>query len=410
MRVRLPISLTALATAAASWLSAGHAEAAKPYLVVRDEQGLVGMSANPPDVVGWRTMLLDAYEAAGLPLPEVLSVWTSFPMGGNNVGTIIDPRSNEVSGIGLPVQAAAQDLRAILWHNNIHALPQRAELHRAPLEGYARYLFLLELSHLWGPQIDAPPPDTGDLIGFSYHWSFFLDQPGPAGGNAWVDNEDGTFTVVPGDPATVSFSLLDLYLMGLVAPSEVPPFGVLTAVTVPEEPSDPFWGGAYEAHSFPWFDTENEPLTVTATRRELTIDDVVEANGVRSPAAGVQTSWTIGFVLMVGQNADDTAIAEAETAFEPIVNGLVPAFAAATGDRGTLELQSVPDGEGGQGGAGLGGSSAATGGSPNRGAPGDEDAEGCACRTTPGSDDDGGAALGLGLAALALLASRRRRG
>jgi hypothetical protein len=31
---------------------------------------------------------------------------------------------------------------------------------------------------------------------------------------AWTDNGDGTYTVVPGDPATVRFSDLDLYLMG----------------------------------------------------------------------------------------------------------------------------------------------------------------------------------------------------
>ena len=62
--------------------------------------------------------------------------------------------------------------------------------------------------------------------------------------------------------------------MGLAEPSEVPPFGVLVSTTVPGTPTDPFWGGAYAARSFPWFDAQGTPLTVTATRRELTIDDV----------------------------------------------------------------------------------------------------------------------------------------
>lgn len=403
---------------------------ARDFLVMRDDGGSVA-DADGPNLFAMRNALLDAYEAAALPLPEVLSVWTTFPMNGNNFATYIDPRANDVTGIGLEEtfppdgikEATTPPLRAILWHNNVDALPQRASLHEASEEGYGRYLFLLELSHLWGPDIAVPVPDPGALIGFSYHWSFFNDQPSPAGGNAWVDNGDGTFTVVPGSPSGVAFSPLDLYLMGLVPESEVPAFGVLEPTDVPASPTDPFWGGSYAARSFPWFD-DSSTFTVTATRRELTIDDVIAANGPRVPAAGEKSSWTLGLVLVVPEQATDEELEAAAEAFEPFAATLAPAFSEATGELGSLEVVSVIDepgegGAGGAGGAGAGGESAAggagEGGSGGSPPPADE---GCSC-TSAGATDEGSsgwglaaalAAFGLGRASASVARRRSREG
>ena len=49
------------------------------------------------------------------------------------------------------------------------------------------------------------------------------------GGGVWQDNLDGTYTQLDDDyyvPAT-GWSYLDLYLMGLISPSEVPDFFIL---------------------------------------------------------------------------------------------------------------------------------------------------------------------------------------
>ena len=73
-----------------------------------------------------------------------------------------------------------------------------------------------------------------------------------------------------------------------------------------------------------------------ATR--LTVDDVIAANGVRTPEAGVKTSYTAAIVLLVPENADAATIAAAEKAFAPIAESLAPAFADATSQRGTLEI------------------------------------------------------------------------
>ncbi len=389
--------LAAWLSGAACWLALAPAAHAAPYLVVRDPAN-IAKNDQTPNISAWRTQVLDEYEAAGLPVPEVLSVWTAFPMAGNDYATYIDPRENDVTGIGLDsfyppdglFASTTPPLRAVLWHNNVHALPDRADLHRAPLDGYAGYLFLLELSHLWGPALRVPAPGDQDLIGFPYHWSFFLDQPGPAGGNMWDNNGDGTFTVVPGDPATVRFSMLDLYAMGLADASEVDPFGVLINTSVPATPTDPFWGGAYEPHSFPWFDAEGEPLTITAERREITIDDVIAANGPRVPGSGEKTSWTIGFVLLVEAEATDQDISAAESAFAPIAESLPEVFALATQGRGELEVVSQveePGGggagggepQGGNGGAVSAGGAGAAGGGPLE----DGDSGGCDCSSAP---------------------------
>lgn len=414
--------LTLTGAAALVVSTAAGTAAAAPYVTIKDPAGI----AEPDDTPGllmWRNALREQYLGLGLEWPEVLSVWTAFPMAGNNYGTYIDPRANDVQGIGLDdfyppdgtFESTQPPLRAVLWHNNVLAMDARSSLHKAPIEGYARYLFLLELSHLWGPAARAPMPGEQDLIGFPYHWSFFRDQPGPAGGNAWTDNGDGTFTVVPGDPATVSYNMLDLYLMGLAEPNEVPPFGVLVDTVVPNMPTDPFWGGAYAPRSFPWFDTQGTPLTVTATRRELTIDDIIAANGPRVPAAGTKTSWTIGFVLIVKADATDQEIVEAQAAFDPIAASLPGAFSDATMGRGALEVvTNVEEGTGGGGGAtgtGGGGTTSATTTTSTSGAGGggdgaEEDSGGCDCRTSGGGEPG---VLGVGLA-LALASLRGRRG
>src|SRR6185369_11029244 len=85
-------------------------------------------------------------------------------------------------------------LDAILVHNDVTVLPARAAKMSAPVEGFANYLFLLELSHRFGPALRVPGADQNELTGFPFHWSFWMDAGGsPSGGNAWKDNGDGTF-------------------------------------------------------------------------------------------------------------------------------------------------------------------------------------------------------------------------
>jgi hypothetical protein len=299
--------------------------------------------------------LLKLYKATGEPMPEIMSVWTTFSFGQNDVGTIFDTFANDVTGIGLETaypptglkKSSTPPLRSILFHNNVLSLADRTTYQNAPVEGYARYLFLLELSHNWGPALQlplVPLPGGGtttadELMGSPLHWSFWMDAGGsPAGGNIWTDNGDGTFTITANDPAKIQFTMLDLYIMGLAKPEEVPPFGILENPIAPAGILDPLQGGVYKAHSLTYFDTAT-PFTAKATRRKVTMDDVVKTNGPRVPAYGAApTSWKYGMVLLVSKDDTPDAIAAAQALFDPLAAAMAPAFHTATHDRGTLEV------------------------------------------------------------------------
>ena len=103
------------------------------------------------------------------------------------------------------------------------------------------------------------------------------------GGSVWQDNFDGTFTQLDDDyyvPAT-GWSYLDLYLMGLIAPSEVPDFFILRNL-VPQ---------GRDANGHPIF---------KADRVKITIQDVIAADGPRTPGVDKsQRAFNTGFVLVV---------------------------------------------------------------------------------------------------------------
>jgi hypothetical protein len=342
-------SALSFALAATALTLTGPALADGPYVTLHDD----GTIAKQPlqtfdDLTVIRKKVLALYDATGTPRPQILSVWSDFPIGGSVVSTTFDPIANDAQGIGLDVaRSTAPPLRAMMLHNDVTRLDARAKVQNAPSEGFARYLFLLELSHVWGPAISLPTGDGGaasadELIGFSDHWSFWMDAEGsPAGGNRWQANGDGTFTVLPQSPSTVGYSMLDLYLMGLAGPEEVQPFGVLENAVPPAGVTDPFTHRAYSATSFPWF--ASSPFTVTATRRTIDIQEVIAANGGRVPSSGnAPHSWTLGIVLLVGASDSDGTVARVQTTFDPIATSLAPAFHEATHGRGTLDVLTAP--------------------------------------------------------------------
>jgi hypothetical protein len=350
MKHQLVLSLSAIAFAA---LTATEARAAHNYVTIHDDGTLANPITTDAQMGAMASSVVNQYAAAGKPIPDVLSVWTAFPQGGQPYGTYFVPVANDVTGIGLETlyggdgtfASAAPPLRALLEHNDVTQLAARAQLQGAPVEGFAEYLFLLELSHMWGPALQVPATSTAaatELEGFPFHWSFFMDAGGsPAGGNRWRDDHDGTFTVHRARPESMTYSMLDLYAMGLADPCEVPPFGVLENVVVPSGVTDPLWGGPYSAQSFPWF--SSKPFTVTATRRTLTIDDIIAANGTRKPArAQAPHEFTLGIVLVVAASATDADVAKAEAVMDPVSERLAPAFHAATHRRGRLRVVSGP--------------------------------------------------------------------
>ena len=108
------------------------------------------------------------------------------------------------------------------------------------------------------------------------------------GGGVWQDNFDGTFTQLDDDyyvPAT-GYSYLDLYLMGLISPAEVPDFFILRQSRSRRE---------RDANGHPIF---------KADRTKVTIQDVIAAEGPRLPGVDKsQRQFNTGMVIVVQQGA-----------------------------------------------------------------------------------------------------------
>jgi hypothetical protein len=326
---------------------------AKSFVTIKDDGMLAGsVSTLTPAAI--TAKLFAAYHATGAPTPDVISLWTTFTMDNSPVETLCDPVGQDATGIGMDTvyggtgtfKSTHPPLRAILLHNDFTALASRAAFQNTPVDGFGQYLFLLELSHVWGPAVAVPAGDAGiapgALIGFTYHWSYWMDNGGsPAGGNAWVDNGDGTFTTSGGSPKAVKYSMLDLYLMGLATPSEVTPVNLITNAKSLGTEIDPFTHKAYSPSSFPWF--SSTPFVASGTKVTFTVDDIIAQNGPRVPASEPST-LTLGIVLDVGANATDDEIASLEAQFEPFAATLAPAYHTATSTRGTLDVvTATPD-------------------------------------------------------------------
>jgi len=133
-----------------------------------------------------------------------------------------------------------------------------------------------ELGHRW--TADALAVIDGDTVDLGpTHWTRGLQAPAAfpytrpveasaMGGGVWQDNQDGTYTQLDDNffvPAT-GYSYLDLYLMGLMRPSEVPAFFLLTNLlrVGRDDRGQPVFG---------------------ADEKSVTIQDVIAANGPRRP-------------------------------------------------------------------------------------------------------------------------------
>ncbi len=103
------------------------------------------------------------------------------------------------------------------------------------------------------------------------------------GGGVWQDNFDGTYAQLDDDyyvPAT-GYSYLDLYLMGLISPAEVPDFFILRNL-VP---------AGKDANGHPIF---------KADRTKVTIQDVIASEGSRVPDVDLsQRKFNTGIVVVV---------------------------------------------------------------------------------------------------------------
>jgi len=154
-----------------------------------------------------------------------------------------------------------------------------------------------EMGHRWAAFVSAKV--SGETIPLGpTHWArglqarvpFPYQRPTEAsimGGGVWHDNFDQTYTQLDDDyyVPTTGWSYLDLYLMGLISPAEVPDFFILRSL-VP---------AGKDANGRPIFQGD---------RTRVTIEDVIAVEGLRSPGVDKsQRHFNTGMVIVVQHGA-----------------------------------------------------------------------------------------------------------
>ena len=185
---------------------------------------------------------------------------------------------------------------------------------------------LHEFGHGWA--VDLNPTQ---LLGRGLtHWNFFLHTGGSVmGGNDIRDNGDGTFTTL--NPKDI-FGPLDLYLMGLLRPEEVPPtFLVVNPhdIDIPPPFDNPaLWGNLR-------FLNPMADVSFRGEKEEVTIEGIIAANGARIPHAdSSQKDFRVAFILLTaGESAPVTQEIEKVQAVRQF---WPPFFHRATNDLATM--------------------------------------------------------------------------
>jgi hypothetical protein len=162
---------------------------------------------------------------------------------------------------------------------------------------YAMSQLAHEMGHRWSAFVSAKV--NGETIPLGpTHWARGLHAPvafpyqrpteaSAMGGGVWQDNFDGTYTQLDDDyyvPAT-GWSYLDLYLMGMIAPSEVPDFFILRNLAAAGK------------------DSNGHPI-FKADRTKVSVQDVIAVEGPRMPDVDhAQKKFNTGIVVIVEHGA-----------------------------------------------------------------------------------------------------------
>jgi hypothetical protein len=212
----------------------------------------------------------------------------------------------------------------------LHQLEESSPDHKIRPYNYAMSQIGHEMGHRWSAFVSAKV--NGETIPLGpVHWArglqtqvaFPYQRPTEAsamGGGVWQDNFDGTYTQLDDDyyvPAT-GYSYLDLYLMGLISPAEVPDFFILRNLVPVGE----------DANGHPIF---------KADRTKVTIQDVIAVEGPRTPDVDhSQRKFNTGIVVVVehGQTPSPELIERANA----IGQRWIDYWATTTGHRASMTM------------------------------------------------------------------------
>jgi len=230
-----------------------------------------------------------------------LIVFTNFPydLGSPDTFAFEMPIKNDIQGIGLDIFDFSQEFGSNGNLESYLAMNQLAEFPDSPDTTFLGTNSTIDVmgqesGHRWLAylQFKNGATNSKDLLGRDEaHWSFFFNSDASEmEGNSIRDNGNGSFTTTD---ATQRYSKLDQYAIGLVGPSEVGPLFYVTNVS----------GTTRTKESAPEIG-----VTFRGTRKNLTIDDIIAAEGPRVP--DVQSSpkaFRQAFILLVRQGTTPTS-------------------------------------------------------------------------------------------------------
>jgi len=264
---------------------------------------------------------------------DMLVIWGARDFAPGNAFYL--PVQNDVPGIGYQhvgpeffddsLAFGSDRLQGVVWMGT-------AWMDNPETTGTRSVLGILaqETAHRWGSTVHFHRPGhkspSSDLLGTPFHWSFFLDTGGsPLGGNQWDELESHVFRAEP--TSEVVFSAVDLYLMGLLSADQVPPLRLLVNVRSQDDGTP----GGFSALG----GRVTHPLEVRADVLNVAIDQIIEAEGLRDPEVGFNSSIIRQAWIVVGSGT--SRISEEEMAMLHRLQQAWPtAFSRMTGGRATL--------------------------------------------------------------------------
>ncbi len=260
--------------------------------------------------------------------PQIAIVLTSSPLSCGSLFYL--PLANDVRGIGYQHEDAREvfddsadsTLEGIAFLNDWPYWRERPDEFETAL--------LHEVGHRWGARVHAEIDgiDSDELLGRQRkHWSYFAETAGsPLEGNRFEHLGDERYQAST-PLGTSAFSQLDLYLMGLVPPEDVAPFGLLRADAMTLRDCK---DALLSEVSPPQF---CEPLDFTAERIEVAIEDIIAVEGPREPVADMSVQVVDVAVIVLSSDRDVPMLREDCTALSESLDEHIDAFELATGGR-----------------------------------------------------------------------------
>lgn len=222
-----------------------------------------------------------------------------------------------------------------------------------------------EILHRFGSFLTADAGNPLGLLGRDLaHWGPFFDSNfSPMDGNDWVDNGNGTFTLARSyyDEATfvrgdtpMPYNDLDLYSMGVLDPAQVQSSFVIQNPVFQGKRIRPHQNDAsLPNEGGPYVDIESSPgvwqgpfylnngITVSGTRRSVSLSDITALEGARNPAPVAPKTFKVAFVAVTDETEEAPALAGFLANVKNFQNSFLDFFKTAARNLASLVLPSL---------------------------------------------------------------------